>query len=92
MSDSFVQQHSGPARTENNFHLSCRSFTRVKLNDRLACGFVREVLRSLFLLEVFDTDAPSAARVTARGALAIFRDAEHAHARQGLGIGSDYAI
>ena len=45
VTDRLVKQDARPTRTQHNFHLAGRCFARIKLNDRLPCCFLREVLR-----------------------------------------------
>ena len=44
MADSFMQQDAGPSGAEHDFHLACRSFARIKLQNRLPRRFLGEVL------------------------------------------------
>jgi len=43
VTDGFVQQHSGPSGTEDDFHLACRSFAGIELQNRLPRCFAGEV-------------------------------------------------
>ena len=67
VTDGFVQQHAGPARAEDDFHLAGRSFTRVQLQDRLAGGLFGEILGSLFAEKEVESDASAAAGAAAGG-------------------------
>src|SRR5208337_5295297 len=57
-----VQQNSGPSRTEDDFHISSWSFTRVELQNRLARGLFSEVLGSLVAEKEIECNPPAAAR------------------------------
>ena len=92
VANCLVQQNSRPSRTEYNFHLSGRGFSRVELNNRLSCSLVSEVFGRSLCLEILDAHAPAAAGIAPSGILPVFGDTERAHARQRLRVGCNYAI
>ena len=65
VADGFVQEDAGPAGAEDHFHLSGGCGDGVELEDRLAGGFVGEVLGRLVALEEVELDAAAAAGAAA---------------------------
>ena len=55
-----MDQDSGPAGTEHDFHFSGGSFAGVELKNRLSRGFFGEVLGSLLAEEEIERDSASA--------------------------------
>src|SRR5207245_7778925 len=47
VADGFMQQHSGPSRSEDDFHLACRRLTGIELQNRLTGRLFGKKLRIL---------------------------------------------
>src|SRR5215471_766658 len=92
MTNGFVQQHSRPSGTEDNFHLSCWGLASVELQDRLAGRFLGEKFGTLVTKEEVESDTASAATGSAGGIAVGFRDAAHIHAGKRLGVFGESAV
>ena len=92
MADCFVQQHAGPARTEDHFHLSGGRRDRVQLQDRLPNGFLREALGRFLGLKVVELHATAAAGAAARDVRSVLRDDKYVEAGERLRVGGEGAV
>jgi hypothetical protein len=92
VADGFVKQDSGPAGAEDDFHVSSGRGDGVELQDRLARGFVSEVLGGLVALEEVELERAASAEVPLGGLFAVFGDDEDIEAGEGLGIGGEGSV
>ena len=92
MADGFVEENSGPAVTEDDFHVSGGSGDGVELEDGLARGFVSVMLGGLAAFKEIEFDATAAAGGSAGGVLRIAGEDEDIHAGEGLGVGGEGTV
>jgi hypothetical protein len=78
MAYCLVEQDARPSRTEHHFHVPCRSFAGVELQNGLARGFSGKELGSLVAKEEVERDTSAAAGGSTSRRLA---------ARTGVGLG-----
>ena len=61
VADGFMEEDSGPAGTEDDFHLTGRSGDGAKLQNRSARGLAGQGLRTFGAYELLQSSAPTAA-------------------------------
>ena len=86
MADRFVQQNAGPSGAEHDFHVAGRGFAGIKLEQRLAGGFLGKELRRLLAEKEIECNASAASGGAAGGVGIRFRDTRNIHTRERLRI------
>ncbi len=92
VADGFVEEDSGPAGAEDDFHVSGGGGDGVELEDGLTRGFVGVVLGGFVALEEVEFDAASSAGGAFGGLFAVLGDDEDVEAGKGLGVGGEGAV
>src|SRR5258707_13634852 len=87
-----MQQNTGPARTENHFHVACRRGNSIQLQDGLAGSFPGEVLRRLVALEKAELNPAAATGSATRVLRTVASDNVTVQARKRLRIVGEGAI
>jgi len=91
MTDGLVQQHSRPARSEDNFHLACRCFARVQLQNCLPCGLLGEKLGVFSPKKKSSATRPPPRSRRGQSCFSL-GNAGNVHARERLGVLSKRSV